>query len=86
MLSNTKNRRVMFATLQRELLKQVSHFKCLLEVVVLIHINSLHCISTSEYYGMILVFGFPLPKLWIARQFNGINFLILPMNIGFNKL
>jgi len=43
--------------------------------VYLIHINSLYCISTSEYYGMILVFGFPLPKLWVARQFNGINFL-----------
>uniref|UniRef100_A0A0A9CVR4 Uncharacterized protein n=1 Tax=Arundo donax TaxID=35708 RepID=A0A0A9CVR4_ARUDO len=85
MLSDTKNRRIMLATLHRELLKQVSHFKCLLEVVILIHINSLHCISAGEYYGMILVFWLSLPKLWIARQFDGINFLVLSMNVSFNK-
>ncbi|RDX90626.1 hypothetical protein CR513_27489, partial [Mucuna pruriens] len=50
--------------------KPVKHIwvTCLLKVVVLIHINSLNCITTSEDDGMILIFWLSFPKFQGPRQ------------------
>ena len=47
----------------------------------LIHINSLKCITTGEYYRMILVLRLSFTKLWIPRKFDRIYFLLCKKGI-----
>ncbi|KAK3433101.1 hypothetical protein EUGRSUZ_D00624 [Eucalyptus grandis] len=60
--------------------KNITHFECLLKVIVLVHVDGLERIPPSEDYCVVLILWLSFPKLHRARQLDPVD-LDLPLQL-----